>query len=120
MVNAQIPEGFELLSGRSKENALNALALAEERGVDPTEVRVSALLGGYLIPIGDSTVDDGDDAPSDKWTVAQLEEYAAAHEIDLPDGKKGDKLKAILDAQASESAETSGEPAGDEASTKEE
>lgn len=54
---ASIPEGFELLSGRGRENAKEALSLAEQRGFDPSTVRVSTALGGFLIPLGDSVVE---------------------------------------------------------------
>lgn len=56
----EIPEGYELLSGRGRDNAVKALALAKERGLDESVVLTSTALGGFLIPIGDSVVEGAD------------------------------------------------------------
>lgn len=45
-----IPEGYELLAGRSRVNATKAIDLATERGFDSSTVRVSTVHNGYLIP----------------------------------------------------------------------
>lgn len=42
---------YDNLPGRSAKNAKKALALAEERGFDPTEVRTYR--DGYYVPISD-------------------------------------------------------------------
>lgn len=46
----QIPEGYDLLPTRSRENAKAALALAVERGVPESSVLTTQ--DGYLIPLG--------------------------------------------------------------------
>jgi hypothetical protein len=46
-----IPDGHELLSGRSRENAVKALATAEKRGLPAASVKTHP--EGYLIPLGD-------------------------------------------------------------------
>lgn len=68
-----IPEGFELLVGRGRENAKKALSLATERGFDESTVRVSTALGGFLIPLGDD---------------AEASESTEAEEIVFPDAEK--------------------------------
>lgn len=40
------------------------------------------------------TIPEG--TPSDSWTVKQLEAYAERVGVDLPEGKKADKLAALL------------------------
>jgi hypothetical protein len=64
MVNAPIPEGFDLLVGRGRDNALKAIALAEERGFDSTAVRASGLHNGFLVPlpVSDEALEEVDDA----------------------------------------------------------
>jgi hypothetical protein len=109
---ANIPEGYELLAGRGRENALKALKLANERGVDETLVRVSAALGGFLVPIGDSTVEtDGTDKDLSDLTVADLKAVAAERGVDLGDATKKadiiDKINATPEAPAAaDGAET--------------
>lgn len=44
-----IPEGFELLEGRSSTNAQEAIATALERGFESSSVR--SVAEGYLIPV---------------------------------------------------------------------
>ncbi len=44
-----IPEGFELLEGRSSANAQAAIATALERGFESSSVR--SVAEGYLIPV---------------------------------------------------------------------
>ena len=52
-------------------------------------------------PTGAPEVPEG--APSDEWTVVQLEAWADAHNVELPPyGRKADKLDAIQAALASE------------------
>lgn len=45
-----IPDGHELLAGRTRKNAAKALSMAEERGVPASAVRTHP--EGYLIPEG--------------------------------------------------------------------
>lgn len=49
MAEFPIPEGYELLAGLTKENALQALATAEENGHAPESVRTRH--DGFLIPL---------------------------------------------------------------------
>ena len=84
-----IPEGFELLVGRGRENARKALALADERGFEPTAVRTSTLLNGFLIPLGDSVEDGSDEAIIEeiafpdpaKANHATIDEFAEKHGV---------------------------------------
>jgi|SRR6478735_2165277 len=136
----EIPEGYELLSGRGRENAAKALALAEERGLDASAVLTSTALGGFLIPLGDSVVEseeadeivsesaDGEpihleataipELPDpDKATVADIDAFGAEHFPGLTlEGTKAEKveqMQAVLDA-APALTDESGEPAGDD------
>lgn len=58
----QIPEGYDLLPNRSRENAKAALALAVERGVPESSVLTTQ--DGYLIPLG-SQATEVDDLEAD-------------------------------------------------------
>lgn len=49
---------YDILPGRSSENAKKALELAESRGFDPAEVRTSR--DGYYVPVN---TDDEKPAP---------------------------------------------------------
>ena len=71
-MSANIPEGYELLSGRSRVNAITALATAVERGLDPQTVLT--VRDGFLIPLGDSKLPEV--------------ETVDAEEIVFPDAKK--------------------------------
>lgn len=108
-MRTQIPEGYELLSGRSRKNARKAIATAKERGF-PSSV-VLTQQDGYLIPLGDGDPaeqdhilsDDPDGEPTElvaekleDLTVAQLKELAEKHEVDLGDAtKKADIIAKI-------------------------
>lgn len=48
---ANIPEGYELLTGRSRDNARQALKTAQDRGLDASVVQTHP--EGYLIPLGE-------------------------------------------------------------------
>lgn len=48
-MSKSIPEGYELISGRSRENAIKAIALAEERGI--SSEAVLSWQEGYLVPL---------------------------------------------------------------------
>lgn len=124
----QIPEGYDLLPERSRENAKAALALAVERGVPESSVLTTQ--DGYLIPLGSQTADeslDGDvdesngqnvieTAPGseneepvviDGETIAlpvasatkgDLEAFAEKHGIDLSEAKNNDDRHAAIQA----------------------
>lgn len=106
---AQIPDGYELLVGRSRENARKALAMADERGLPPQAVLTRR--SGYLIPIIDEVVaddPDGDivelvgepiDSPDESWKNEDIDAWAQTNlGIDVTGQKKADKLQAILEA----------------------
>lgn len=94
---AKIPEGYELLAGRSRDNARAALAAAEERGLDVSTVLT--VRDGYLIPLGDS--ESGPDFAGMK--VAELDEFLDQHpELEVDRSlKKDEKAAAIVAALAS-------------------
>ena len=94
---AGIPEGFELLVGRGRENAIKAIQAAEERGFGSETVRVSTTLGGFLIPLGY-------DAPAGESEVAEVK----AEEIVFPDPDKANH--AEIDEFAANFADDLGGP----------
>lgn len=55
-MSTQIPDGYELLAGRNKKNAIQALATAEERGLAPETVLTTT--DGYLIPTGEELAEE--------------------------------------------------------------
>lgn len=107
-----IPEGYELLAGRSRENAREAIKLAEERGFESSQVRTSTTPLGYLIPedpnAEHSTSEDGTlnaadlavvtaesvEVPTDKNTVAEIDAFADKFNITV-EGTKPEKVAAI-------------------------
>lgn len=113
----KIPEGYELLTGRSRENARAAIQLAVERGL-PTEV-VRTTGEGYLIPIVDEvTSDDLEyvELPESTATKAEFEAFAAEHGIDLSGASNNtQRFDAIQDwATALPEAETTPVATGDD------
>lgn len=111
----KIPEGYELLTGRSRENARAAIKLAEERGLPTESVRTTG--EGYLIPITDE-VDKADfeyiELPESTATKAEFEAFAEKHGIDLSGASNNAaRFDAIQDwAQAIPEAEVT--PIGDQ------
>ena len=100
-MSANIPEGYELLSGRSRVNAITALATAVERGLDPQTVLT--VRDGFLIPLGDSKLpteataeSEGDESQTDDEAVAD----AIVEVHPLPDAKKDSH--DVIDAWASD------------------
>lgn len=113
-----IPDGYELLVGRSRDKARAALALADERGLKPQEVLTR--YDGYLIPIVDGAPDEefteivsdgagGDpvevtaepiETPNESWKNEDIDAWAAEHVpgVDVSGLKKADKIQAILAA----------------------
>lgn len=111
-----IPEGYELLEGRSSKNARAALQSAEERGLSP--LSVLTVREGYLIPIDENAggraaapasiedlppkapagadgADGGevDDSPlsklpdsADDWKVADFDAFAQEHGVTWDNG----------------------------------
>lgn len=139
-MTTNIPEGYELLSGRSRENAKAALALAEERGIDTSAVLTTP--GGYLIPLADDdgsdvpASDDGSDVPdatageiifpdAEKANHSDIDAFATEHEvsyegIEAKDADKPTKAEKIAHikkvvgehAEANSKAPENGQPAG--------
>lgn len=86
----QIPEGYELLTGRGREGAIAALKEAEDRGLDPQVVLTHP--EGYLVPI----VGEAEVATLEELTVDELKAEAKRLEIDLGGAtKKADIIAAI-------------------------
>ena len=114
---ANIPEGYELLSGHSRENARKALSLAQERGFPvetvlsvkdgyhvPLEGTEPPVIGGYVSNEPDEIVSDSEDGepveiegvPLEDHTVAELKDLAEKDGIDLGGAtKKADIIAAI-------------------------
>lgn len=103
MSKTSIPEGFELLVGRSRENAKLAIATAEERGFPSSAVLTQS--DGYLIPLGDSE-DSGEEqeeqeeivAPKETDKVADVEAFAKEHEIDISSASNNAERVALIQA----------------------
>lgn len=113
----QIPEGYELLSGRSRENARAALKLAEERGFPVSSVQTTT--EGYFIPTGeDLQVVDAEyvELPEATATKGEFEAFAAEHGIDLSGASNNtQRFEAIQEwAAALPEAETTPVATGDD------
>lgn len=92
---ANIPEGYELLHGRGRENARKAIELAEERGLDSSQVLVSTTLGGFLIPVPVAEAQEVE-VVTEKNTVPEIDAFAEEWNIDLGEAKnKAEKIDAI-------------------------
>lgn len=91
-----IPEGYELLGGRSREHAIEAIKRATDRGLESASVLTNS--EGYLIPLGDDATAEVEelDVVTEKNTVEEIDAFAAEWDIDLAGTKtKADKIKAI-------------------------
>lgn len=103
-----IEEGYAFVGPNSREVAVALLAAAEQVGEGPFVVR--STVGGFYVPenvsrayeagLGapeaDPEVVEVVSDPDDSWKVADIKEWAAAHEVDLGDAtKKADLLAAI-------------------------
>jgi hypothetical protein len=89
-----IPEGYELLSGRGRDNAREAIRLAEERGFSSESVLSQT--DGFLVPLGDSEAFDVDTA-----NVEALNDHIDAKGLDVDKSlNKADKIAAIKAASA--------------------
>ncbi len=119
----EIPEGFAFVPRQRGVNVALALLDAAEK-VGAERDSVLTVSGGYHVPEavadeyaanqpeqpeeptepgeGEGTEapaeSDEDPVPDASSTVAEIEAYAAAHEIELPDGLKADKLAAVIAA----------------------
>jgi hypothetical protein len=103
---------YGFVGPRSGEVARTLLGLADKMNLDRAAVR--ATIGGYYVPpalveayeksLGAAPVEDEQepeksDFPDESWKVADIKEWAAAHEVDLGDAtKKADILAAIRSA----------------------
>lgn len=114
MSNIAIPEGFELLHGRGRENAKQAISTAEERGF--TSDRVLTHPEGYLIPVEVSDVDTVEtepgteneppheletfELPKASASKAEQEAFAEEHGIDLSETTNTETRAAAIQAWA--------------------
>ena len=86
-MSANIPEGYELLSGRSRVNAITALATAVERGLDPQTVLT--VRDGFLIPLGDSKLPEVETVEAEEIVFPDptkdshdaIDEFATKHDV---------------------------------------
>lgn len=123
MSNIAIPEGFELLHGRNRENAIQAISTAEERGF--TSDRVLTHPEGYLIPTGVDAIEtepgtEGEeplviegtpiDLPPVSASKGDLEAFAAEHGVDLTEAKNNEDRHAAIKAWADSLPELTAEP----------
>ena len=106
-------DDYGFVAPRSGEVARNLLALAEKQGLEPYVIR--STIGGYYVPrsvalayedsLGTpkeepAEADEKSDFPDEAWKVADIKEWASAHEVDLGDAtKKADILAAIRSAK---------------------
>lgn len=111
MARIGIPDGYELLAGRSRDNAREAIARADGRGLPPEAVLTRR--DGYLIPLGaDEIVADSEDGdpvevtgeaielPDESWKNEDIDAWAAENlpHVSTADLKKAEKIQAIQDA----------------------
>ena len=108
-MTSTIPEGYELLVGRSREHALKALATADERGL-PSD-SVLSVHEGFLIPLaGEETSEELDEAedqgeedavelPKASDKVADIEAFAKEHNIDLGDVSNNKDRIAVIETE---------------------
>lgn len=106
-----IPDGYYLLGGLKRENALQALAEAEEGGHGPESVLTTS--GGFLIPlplggrvaeeVGEVEEDTTPDLPTSSWANADIEAWAEENGVALNGATtKKDMLAAIAAAADTE------------------
>ncbi len=117
-----IPEGYELISGRGRDIARQAMALADERGI-PTHA-VLTTQDGYLIPKNGDAFDGPDDGglirvaeielrneetvtvqaeevelPTASWKKDDIIDFAERFKIDLGDAKNNEDRVAAINAE---------------------
>lgn len=93
-----IPDGYELLSGRGRDNAREAIRIAEERGF-PSE-SVLSQTDGYLIPLTEEQRAEQAAASAefdvDTAKVPALDEHITNNGLDVDLSlNKADKVAAI-------------------------
>ena len=118
-----IPEGYELLAGRDREHAKEALATAVDRGFPEQSVLTHP--EGFLIPTGIDAIEtepgtEGEeplviegipiDLPPASASKGDLEEFAAEHGIDLTEAKNNEDRHAAIKAWADSLPELTAEP----------
>ena len=125
MSNIAIPEGFELLHGRNRKNAQEAISRAEERGFGSD--RVLTHPEGYLIPVEVSDVDTVEtepgteneppheletvELPKANATKAEQEAFAEKYGIDLSEATNAETRAAAIQAWADAQPEAKAEAA---------
>lgn len=96
-----IPDGYEFLAGRSRKLAIEALAIAEERGFGPE--MVLSQRDGYFIPIGSAEIAVAEvgevELPKETDKVADIEAFAAEWNIDLGGAKNNKERIAAIEAE---------------------
>ena len=114
MSNIAIPEGFELLHGRNRKNAQEAISRAEERGFPTSSVLTHP--EGYLIPTGEvdaietepgaegnepvELVGEPIELPKATASKAEQEAFAEKHGIDLSETTNAETRAAAIQAWA--------------------
>lgn len=95
------PIDYEVLPGRSRENATKAIEKAEENGFSGADVQT--FRGGYRIPVEVDEAEEGDSKPDiDGMTVAELDKFIEDNSLDV-DGSLNKKDKAAAIKAALES-----------------
>lgn len=111
-----VEEGYAFVSPKGAETARRLLEATTALGLDASVVR--STMGGYYVPVAvskkyetdalgakpdEDTDEEKRDLPDDSWKVAEIKEWAQAHEVDLGDAtKKADILAAIRTADKEE------------------
>lgn len=104
-----IPEGYELLAGRGRENAKKAIAAATDRGFPEHSVLTHP--EGYLVPTGEtSDAPDSIELPKANASKAEQEAFAEEHGIDLSDTTNAETRAAAIQAWADALPEAQAEP----------
>lgn len=103
-MSTQIPDGYELLPERNKENAKKALARAVDKGFPASAVLTHR--DGYLIPLSDDEKAETLEAevveitaPSKNASKAEIEAFAEEHNIDLGDAGNNEQRLAAIEAE---------------------
>lgn len=122
-MSTQIPDGYELLVGRSTENAIQAIATAEGRGFSAETVLTQR--DGYLIPLDADSIEstDLDGEPYEVETIgipkanaskAEQEAFAEKHGIDLSATTNAETRAAAIQGWVDAQPEAKSETADDE------
>lgn len=113
-----INEGYAFVGPRNSATARALLDSAAAIGEEAAVVRTA--IGGYYVPesvarhyeqtlgapaeeVVEESPETGEAVPDDSWKVAEIREWAKAHEVDLGDAtKKADMLAAVRTADKEE------------------